>query len=48
MTDSEGDVLSKIYKDFQWPVDGMAITPTKSGLGYTLNEDAMKEFLVKE
>ena len=48
LSDSEVNVLSVIYTDFQWPKDGMAVTPTKPGLGYTLDEYAMKQYVVKD
>lgn len=47
LSDSEANVLSVIYDDFKWPVDGMAVTPTKPGLGYELDEYAMKQYTVE-
>lgn len=46
LSDSEANVLSVIYDDFRWPVDGMAPTPVKPGLGYTLNESAMRQYAI--
>lgn len=48
LSDSEAHVLSIIYSDFEWPKDGMAVTPTKPGLGYTLDEYAMKQYVVND
>lgn len=47
LSDSEANVLSVIYSDFVWPKDGMAEAPTKPGLGFTLDEYAMKQFVVE-
>lgn len=49
LTDSEGLLLTNIlYKDFEFPKDGVLHAPQKPGLGYTLNEDAIREFTVQD
>ena len=49
LTDSEAPLIANIlYTDYELPKNGMAYVPTKPGLGYTLNEDAIKEYLVKD
>lgn len=49
LTDSEGPLLTNVlYTDYQYPAGGKAFVPTKPGLGYTLNEAAIKEYTVKD
>lgn len=48
LTDSEAPLLSILYQDYQLPVNGKVYVPTKPGLGYTLNDDAIREFTATE
>jgi L-alanine-DL-glutamate epimerase-like enolase superfamily enzyme len=48
LTDSEAPLLTEVlYTDYEMPKDGKAFVPTKPGLGYTLNEEAIQEYTVK-
>lgn len=49
LTDSEAPLLTDIlYTDYQLPKDGKAYVSQKPGLGYTLNEEAIKEYTVND
>ena len=49
LTDSEAPLIHDIlYSDYELPKDGKAYVTTKPGLGYTLNEDAIREHIVKD
>jgi L-alanine-DL-glutamate epimerase-like enolase superfamily enzyme len=46
LTDYEGDLLPRIYKDFQPPINGVATPPAAPGLGVTFDEAGVREFMV--
>jgi L-alanine-DL-glutamate epimerase-like enolase superfamily enzyme len=49
LTDSEEPLLKNVlYTDYEPPKNGKIVAGDRPGLGYTLNEDAIKEYTVTD
>ncbi|NLV62122.1 MAG: mandelate racemase/muconate lactonizing enzyme family protein [Clostridiaceae bacterium] len=48
LTDYEGELLPNIYKDFEHPESGVATPPSRPGLGLTLNDDFIKDYIISD
>ena len=46
LTDYEGELLPRLYKNFEHPVNGVATPPNRPGIGLEVNEEGFRDFIV--